>query len=211
MPSDTEVPVPNAQTGQMNELIGNEDPFERVNGWTNEKTQDLINDATNLIQGLDKRAYRAFLCTIDITARDRLVQQGYSIPDPELICSNWCVTKAFDWYMKAFAYSIDPMYLFFDRGEEYMSRIETPWLKNRTPPGRPKSQLWWDMIANIVPVDMATTPPIQLADMVAWSRSRILSERERPLQHLIRVLNSIMPTTVLQLDEAKMRHAHFNV
>lgn len=193
----------------MYELLGGDDPFETVNGWTLDRITSLVWDAVTLLQECDEQRFCSFLCTIDVSARDKLVAEGRQIPEPEVICANWCVTKAFTWFSQRHYESVDPMHIFFDRGERFMETIKGPWLKNRTPPGKlVLSSLWWDMIENIEELDMAYHPPIQAADMFAWGRSRILSERDRTFKHLIKILNGVVPSLVLQLNEERLRAAH---
>ena len=55
---------------------------------------------------------------------------------------------------------------------------------------------------------MEAHPPIQAADMLAWGRTRFLSAKPRRFNHLIQVLNGIMPTKVLELTEARLRAKH---
>lgn len=173
----------------MWEIISGTDPFERRSGWTKEKISDLIVDTVKLLQGFDKTIFRQFVCSIDLSAHQRLVGEGYKIDDPFSICSDVCVGSAIDWFLKK--KKPEPLYLCFDRGEKFMSGIKKKWLANRTPPGRVSvdpSKLLWDSILDIQELDMETTPPLQAADMVAWARTRSLSEETRDWKYLAHIM-----------------------
>jgi hypothetical protein len=54
-----------------------------------------------------------------------------------------------------------------------MRDVQQRWLAERTSPsGLVKANLIWDQIAEVQPVDMANNAPIQVADIIAWARSR---------------------------------------
>jgi hypothetical protein len=162
----------------MIDLIGWDDPFERVNGWDEGKRDALIGDALSLLHGLDKSKFRSFVCSMDVTSRDRLVSEGFPVPDPIVLCSQWCFRGAFDWYIRNHDFEVG--YAFYDRGEPFLAVVKKVWLKERTPPKRLiKTGDFWDLIANIEEVDMAFSPGVQAADMLAWSTTRALSKTDR--------------------------------
>jgi hypothetical protein len=189
-------------------MISGVDPFERVVGWTNEKLNQLIFDSINLLQGLDKKAFCSFICSVNTSARSRLVEAGVIIPKPETICAQWCVRKASDWYLREHPDKIEPMTIFYDRGEKFFGSIKDTWLKERTPPNRVARKLFWDLVKNVVDDDMAYSPGIQAADMLAWSRSRGLSETVRDQRDLLKILRNVIPNWNLILDEDDLREAH---
>jgi len=192
----------------MSEIVNREDPFERRAGWTDAKVEALLFDAVDLLQRLDKRAFCSFVCSIDLSARIKLIQSGSQIKDPCEICANWCVGKATSWYFDARPDDIELMYVFFDRGESFMKPIKNAWLSNRTPPKRPARNLFWDLIANIEEVDMEVNPPIQAADMLAWARNRSLNPKIRPFRHMHEIMSRVIPSWQLTLDEGRLRKAH---
>ena len=88
----------------------------------------------------------------------------------------------------------EPLHLFFDRGEHSFGALKDEWLRKRTTPGRtPSAITMWDMIANIEEVDQALAAPVQAADIIAWSRTRGLSQECRDWRYLADVIS----TTVL--------------
>jgi hypothetical protein len=192
----------------MWELIHGSDPFERIVGWTQDRVNQLVNDAIGILQGMDKSAFCSFVCTIDVSARSRLISMGSEIPEPAMICGHWCVGKASQWYFNRHPNKIDLVHVFFDRNEKFISPLKREWLQKRTPPDRVAKELFWDLIADIDEVDMSLHPPIQAADMMAWGRSRSLSARDRTQRNLLAMIQFVVPSWSLVLDERRLREKH---
>lgn len=194
---------PRAFWVSMNPLFSGEDPFERVNGWTDEKREDLMRDSLEILVSMDKRMFRTFVCSINLSARDRLIAEGCAVPDPVTLCVEMCVGSFVQWTNER---KLEFNYLFFDRGEAFYTEFHSRWLKERTPPGTitPNgSSIFWDMIANVQEVDMKTTPPIQVADVLAWARTRSFSTKTA--SHLDSLLRAVVPSTSLLVTEDMMR------
>lgn len=192
----------------MWEMVSGVDPFERVAGWTQDKINQLVSDAVDLLQKLDKKSFCSFVCSVNTSARSRLVASGSVIPEPEIICGRWCLVRASEWYFEAHPLKIERMTVFFDRGENFMGPLKKLWLTERTPPERVARNLFWDLIQNIIDIDMVDTPGIQAADMLAWSRSRGLSEKDRVHRDLLNIIQHVVPNWNLVLDENNLRQAH---
>ena len=47
------------------------DPFERVNGWTDDRVLSLVHDAVDLLRDMDQTAFCSFVCMINISACER--------------------------------------------------------------------------------------------------------------------------------------------
>jgi hypothetical protein len=187
----------------MIDLMAWDDPFERVNGWDEAKRDALIGGALRLLQGLNKKAFRSFVCSVDVTSRDRLVAEGFSVPDPIVLCSQWCFRSAFDWYIHK--HDLEVGYAFYDRGEPFLATVKGIWLKERTPSKQlVKKGVFWDLIANMEEVDMAFTPGVQAADMLAWSLTRALSKADRDYRDLLEFQRIIIPQTWLEVTEEVM-------
>jgi len=194
----------------MNEMYSGTDPFERgVAGWTEEKVGRLVLDAMDILQKMEKEVFRSFVCSVDVTGRERLVGEGYVVDDPITLCTEMCLGRFNNW---KWGFEDDRRlglsYLFFDRGEHFVTDLKRRWLENRTPPGKvvvDRSKLFWDFIGDIQEVDMERNPPIQAADMVAWARTRSLSEKERPGRHVAHIMRQIIPHDTAIITEEKMR------
>lgn len=189
----------------MCEMVANEDPFERVNGWTEGKINQLVWDSLQLLSGMDKQNLRSFTYSIDLTARDKLLAEGYEIHDPYVICTESCIGLAFGWHYDTRPNNAELSYIFFDRGESFMDAIRPKWLKEKTPPGKVSLGSFWDWIIDIHDLDMREHPPIQAADVLAWARTRGLSKKERRWRFLDEIMQRIIPSSSVRLGEAEMR------
>jgi hypothetical protein len=188
----------------MSQIFSGTDPFERgPAGWNEEKIESLLFDALNLLQQMDKEMFRSFVCSVNLSARDRLLSTGYRVSDPITLCTQMCVSSFFSWQTDK---SIELNYLFFDRGEPFFHGFKDRWLEQRTPFGKLTpggTSLFWDRIGDIQEVDMQRNPPIQAADMLAWGRTRSFSDKTA--KHLDEVMRRIIPSTTLIVDEVLMR------
>jgi hypothetical protein len=193
----------------MWQLISGTDPFERRAGWTEEKISTLITDAIDLLQNLDHSVFRSFTCMVNLSAYERLREEGLVLDDPATICGGMCVALPVKWRVEQ--QKIELSYFFFDRGERFMHGIKDTWLKKRTPPGQisiDPSVHVWDLIENMIEVDMQKTPPIQAADMLAWATSRGISAKERPYRYLADLLRDVIPHDTAILSEQILRDVH---
>jgi hypothetical protein len=163
----------------MYELLAGEYPFERVAGWTEDKIRALIYDAQQLLDGLDKKRYRSFVYSIDTNARKRLIAEGYTVPEPQIVCTQSCIKGAFDWYFQKHPKEVEAAYIFFDRGEPFMHELSQEWRRKEKVRKLVSNEPFWGLIRNIQSVNMRDTPPIQAADMIAWAGSRSLTRVNR--------------------------------
>src|SRR5436309_5487153 len=82
----------------MWQMLSHEDPFERANGWTDDKINRFVSDALDLLQHEDKQRFLACAYSVDVTAHSRLVAEGYEIADPATVCAHSCLKVLCDWY-----------------------------------------------------------------------------------------------------------------
>ena len=89
-----------------------------------------------------------------------------------------------------------------------MKPFKDQWLANRTPLRKvatdPNKRVW-DLIANIVKADMETTPPLQAADMIAWSTTRDLANKLKELYDLDQYMNDLVADDHAIMDEQLLR------
>jgi hypothetical protein len=184
----------------MNELMGWDDPFERVVGWNEENKNRLVLDAIHLLQAMDKSTFTSHVCTIDMTAYHELVGIGHPVSDPYKICAEVCVGKSVSWYNDRHPQKSELAHVFFDRDEKFMHTLKQRWLQERTPRGGISVKPAWDIIANITDENMRDHPGIQAADVIAWGRSRQLSEKVRPYRHLFDIVQKVVPSWTTRID-----------
>jgi len=189
----------------MCEMVANVDPFERIAGWTEERINQLVLDSLLILQDLDKHNFRSFTYSVDLTARKKLLAEGYEIHDPYDICAKSCVALAFEWHYDTRPHKAELSSIFFDRGEAFMASIRPEWLREKTPPGKVSLGSFWDWIVDIRDLDMREHPPIQAADVLAWARTRGLSKKERRWRFLEEIMRQIIPSSSIKFGEIEMR------
>src|SRR5262249_623261 len=198
---------PKAPFLHMSELVAHEDLFTRINGWTDEKIPALvINGAVQLLQSFDKKSFRTFVYSIDVSAHSRLMSEGYQIGEPPTICAHSCLKASFDWYVDN--HKLEAFHVFYDRGEPFFGSFRKEWESHQNQRSKIVSGDIWGLIANVQDVNMRWTPPVQAADLIAWARSRELSTREQPYRYLADITRAVIPTSFYKLDEAAMRRKY---
>ena len=190
----------------MYQLASGSPPFESgPNGWTKAKVEQLIHDALGILQVQDKEVFRSVICSVNVAAHARLVDEGYEIEDPAVLCVEACVGQAFDWFLTRYGDSIELAYLHFDRDEPFIKPIRDRWLPCRPIPGKVTSEPFWGLIQDILPVPMDENPAVQAADMLAWARTRSLVPHDRPWRYLADMMRAVIPQSGVFVTEAIMR------
>ena len=189
----------------MNELMGWDDPFERVNGWTDRRKEELILDAVKLLQSINKRAFCSFLCRIDLSGHAALIAEGASLKPPEFMCADACISQSFKWYISEHPDHLEAAHIFSDRDEPYIKEFKKEWARHQEPKRLIKPGNLWGWIASIEEVNMRETPATQACDMVAWAESRSVSDAERPYKFLSKIIQTVTPTARIILTEPTLR------
>jgi hypothetical protein len=117
----------------MTDLFTNNDPFEVKAGWTEGRVQSLVNDALELLGAIQTHSYCAFACAIDTRAHKRLVEEGYDIPSPHYLCSEFGLAGLANWATEHHTFEL--FSLRYDRGEQFARHITRRW-QDSVPNGR---------------------------------------------------------------------------
>jgi hypothetical protein len=190
----------------MTDLLTGNDPFERIVGWTEDKRHRLIFDALNILQQLPKEGFCAFICSVDATARDYLVDDGYVIPEPAAICARLCFQRSLQWYFDHHPDTLELVSIYFDRDEPFIQPIREVWLKYSDPRRLVQENPAFGLITEVSPVIMSGNPGVQAADVLAWAKTRSISAEEgREGKHLFRIMTQIIPSLTFAIDEASLR------
>jgi hypothetical protein len=155
----------------MTELLTGNGPFKRDAGWTDQKIKDLISDTTGVLASMDQTKVCGVACAVDIHAHRRLLAEGYQVPKPAVVCAEIGVGNLLPWYIER--HGVELAHLFYDQGEPFIRSIRTRWLREEEKKRRIKHG-FWALIANVQPLNMRDTPPIQVADVLAWAFTRRL-------------------------------------
>jgi hypothetical protein len=193
----------------MTELVYGNDPFERgAVGWNQEKVERLVHDALDVLQVLDKKAFLFLRCSVNVSARQRLIKEGYDVVDEVTLCTEICIGHAFHKHYIQDARIAERAHIVFDQGEPFYGKFLTRWMRAKTGDGQvvvDPVKLFWDLIESITEVDSKDSGPLQAADILAWAHSRSLSSYDRPFRDLARVMRCILPTTFADIGEGVMR------
>jgi hypothetical protein len=152
----------------MYEAISRKGPFK---GWQKDKRDWFVNGLIFFIeehQHKNPSRLKAFTSTVDLVAHNEVAGARY-LPSPARMCMRGLFAKVFEWYAAFPDTILDAMELFFDKDEAFMRHIDDDW---KAPAIREKYPSW-GLVRSIEPVDMKATPGIQVADLFAWSRTRI--------------------------------------
>jgi hypothetical protein len=152
----------------MREAMSREDEFY---GWLEEKRNYLVDALLTLVRIHQKESdgrLRMFTASVDMVAYDEISARRW-LPSPARMCIRGIYPKIYEWYMGFPEPILDVIELYFDRSEEFMQHLDEDWKSDEYRKRHPQ----WDLIRTIAPVVMKTTPPMQVADMVAWSRNRV--------------------------------------
>jgi hypothetical protein len=193
----------------MTHLIARKDPFEwGAAGWDQDKQAALVTDAVKFLQTIDKKRFIFSRCSVNVSARKRLIALGHPVADEITLCTEICMGSLFRWHYILNGNYSELLTLHFDQGEQFCRWLKRKWLANRTPPGRvtvEPNSLFWDMIGHIEECDSRHCYPLQPADMAAWAHSRSLTSIDRPFRHLSHIMQQVIPNFRADLTEDVMR------
>ena len=149
--------------------------IEHFGSWNKAKRDWFVNGLITFFK-MHQAEYgrlKAFTSSVDLEAHREISARIPGLPVPARMCARGIMSKVIDWY-RAFPDPIlDVMDFYFDRDEAFMQHLDADW---KSPEFR-KRHLVWELVRTIAPVDMKTTPGIQVADQFAWARTRIDTRR----------------------------------
>ena len=188
----------------MWQIYSGADPFEwGAAGWSQEKVNRLVFSAVDILQQMDKSSFFTFVCSVNLSGRERLVREGFLVVEPSTLCVELGIGSLLTWNTQRGCFG--KVWLFFDQGERFVSELRTRWTAGKTgnDPLSPQGSAW-DMIADIQEVKMQTHPPVQAADILAWARTRSFSEG-KVARLLDEILRAVVPSTTALITEETMR------
>jgi hypothetical protein len=174
----------------MNEAATLKDGFDKKRGWTHNAVRELITSLTAYSSGWRNRISSCSV-RIDMNAYARVKKQHPGLQPAKRIVTLRCVEPLFLDYIKhlvsgdmqkiAVINSID---LYFDQKEIFKAELERlireqskrqkeAETREQWETLRSTGQLFWHLLSAPVPVNMRQHPPVQLADMLAWSENRL--------------------------------------
>jgi len=158
----------NAPYLHMKEAMPLTGPFA---DWDEANRDALVQGCRDLLVIYSARPqFRIFTCVVDLAAHSRWAKEKH-MSSPEAL-SVWIVfQQMMGWYSGFKEPLVEPLDLYFDRGERYLRYIHNRWQKKTLH----KEQPMWRFIRTLEPLDMPKHTPLQCADLIAWSRNRLSS------------------------------------
>jgi hypothetical protein len=137
-------------------------------GWGAAKVQFLVQGLIGLLREVNADPkFCSFYVTVDLDAHRKYAAKN-NIPPVAQLCANMAFARMLIWYgqTSGLMTNID---LFFDRGDPFLNVLMQQWNSREIKQKYP----WWRLVRTIAPVDSASTPGVQAADMLAWSHNRL--------------------------------------
>lgn len=144
----------------MKELTGRIGPFK---GWGQAQVAAFAKELVSTLEGFKDARIRQYGCWVDLKAHRKWARIRHH-PSPERLCAR----ILFPTFVQDFPGLIDAIDAWFDQGERFMTHLREDWQN----PKIRRSVPVWSLVRTIAPADMRTTPPLQVADLIAWSRNR---------------------------------------
>lgn len=193
----------------MKEVLSLKGAFD---AWDASRRDWLVEE---LIGGLgtyrDDRRVRRFTCSVDLAAHDKW-QRRRNHPTPERLCARVLFPHAIEWAYERSdkGVSVDFFEAWFDQGESFIGHVKEDWADRGYRTERPI----WNLVRAIDTAEMKATIPLQVADLVAWSRNRIEAntgnEIDKALAWAYRITNGSLSGIHWEIGEKAMRESTFS-
>jgi uncharacterized protein DUF3800 len=214
---------PKASYIHMREILNQDsEEFNYRNGWSLKTVFPLIWKCLVHLSRVDKNKIQMFHCVIDLKARDRLLEEGYLIPSPAQICSDFTARNVLRWHSgkkETFSLSTeqsedgnedsDSFHFFFDMEEECEKIFREEWNLGWADAKRTRKFNPWVMIDAVSSANSRKVPGLQAADLRAWSvNRRKTSDEGMPGYAFSEIMDNIIPSGFLELDEIRLREIY---
>ena len=140
-------------------------------GWDPERHEWFIHAMVSVIKmHYHKAAGRMEIITtsVDLDAHRELSQTIPGLPPAARMCARGLFAKCVNWWSDRSDKVLPPLEAFFDRNEPFMDHVRRDWLSAEFTRQHPA----WHLVRDIAPVEMRSTPGVQVADVFAWTRNR---------------------------------------
>lgn len=145
-------------------------PRKLFKGWSEDRIGHLIDRLLKVLRKSPQSPLRLFLISVELEAH-RKWRSVFGLRKPERMCAEYCFYRPIELYWETEQPVIAGVDAYFDRNEPFLPQIKADWQKKAYKNRLPALQ----QVRSIEPVEMSLTPGVQVADMMAWSRNRILS------------------------------------
>jgi hypothetical protein len=138
-------------------------------GWDAPRTEFVIQGLIGLLMEVNQsKKFCGFRATVDLGAHKKYRSEN-NIPSVARLCANLALYRIWCWYSGFSDLILTPFEIVFDRGDPFLDVLMRQWNNREIRTDQP----WWGLIRTIAPGEMKSTPPLQAADMLAWSHNRL--------------------------------------
>lgn len=115
------------------------------------------------------RRFHGFRYTVDLAAYRRW-REITSLPPAPKRAARYLLKKLFEWYQEFPDTVLEKIDVFYDRNEAFLRHVHSDWRDKKLRKRYPVL----DLVNTVAPANSRLTPPLQAADMLAWSCNRLL-------------------------------------
>jgi hypothetical protein len=151
---DYEVPC-----AHMCELAGGNGAFR---GWPEDRKVAFAKELLRCLIQHDRSALIACIATVDLREY-RKCSTGRNTKPPEAVCVDACMSLV----LAHPNFEHGTTEILFDMNERFIRHLHWTWSRFKS-----DSSSWASYIANVQPVEMKVSIPIQAADLLAWATNR---------------------------------------
>jgi hypothetical protein len=203
---------PRADYVHMREVNTLTKGFDWKLGWNVHKAFELVTKCLSYMSRVDKKKFRMFYCTVDLEAWHKLKKEGYCLPDPVEMCSDYSMYGVLWWYVQqrhpdsVFNLPTDSAHYFFDKDEPFEKNFRAKWESETRKHESTGEVNPWILIEEVSSVNMRKVPGVQAADVLAWSVNREKTAPDNmPGKMYSYIMKQVIPSSSLTYDEATMR------
>ena len=183
--------------------------FSAERGWTQRRVYECVRDMVAKCLANILRADGECVglsATVDLLAwRDEKERLGQRLKDPESICVDHAVGPALRLLDDSRVSSTGrsgALEIYFDRGEGYLNKVDRVWRKEK----RKKQEGWLRLVTKIEACNMRQTPPLQLADFLAYLHGNSKPD-DKYLHWLTMLTRPMRPQYHSDLSRDRLRNA----
>lgn len=159
-------------------------------GWSNEKVENLLNDLLTVCSKFYSRRFYAKSCTVNLEEYWKFAKEILVLPTPEEICINACCGSGLPEDEENPGAEFQQVELYFDIHEDFRHKIQEPWERGK----RKHAGGWINQVQTIATICAEERPPLQAADLIAWTANAYHRKHERAKK-----LYPIMRSTIIGL------------
>jgi hypothetical protein len=170
-------------------------------GWPEQKIDFLVQGLIGVLRSMLRFRFKAFRCSVEITPY-KLWKPILKLDEIPRLSAKWMFRHMYTWYGDFPNTVLSKIDVFFDRNEEFLKHIYRDWTDRRIR----RKQPWWSLVNTVAPANSQLTPPLQGADMLAWSHNRLLSgPPDQRIDAIARDVVESPPCLHLVIDEQAIR------